>query len=38
VIQILLVGVQDYRRGDDINEARFKYQVYEPGEFLIEAL
>lgn len=37
-VQLLLVGVLWYRAGDDIDEARFKYKVYNAGEFLIDPL
>ncbi|CCB64933.1 MULTISPECIES: hypothetical protein [unclassified Hyphomicrobium] len=37
-VQALLTGVLYYNAGDDRDEARFKYKVYEPGEFLIPAL
>jgi hypothetical protein len=38
ILQLLLVGVLWYRGGDDVDEARFKYQIYDAGEFLIDAL
>jgi hypothetical protein len=38
ILQLLLVGVLWYRAGDDIDEARFKYKIYDAGVFLIDAL
>jgi hypothetical protein len=38
IAQLILVGAQYYRAGDDKDELRFKYMVYEAGEFLIDAL
>lgn len=37
-IQLLLVGVLYYGAGDDSDEARFKYKIYDAGDFLIPAL
>jgi hypothetical protein len=38
IIQLILVGVLYYGAGDDTDEARFKYKIYDSGNFLIPAL
>jgi hypothetical protein len=38
ILQLLLVGVLWYRAGDDVDEARFKYKIYDAGVFLIDPL
>jgi hypothetical protein len=38
MLQLILVGVQWYREGDDIDELRFKYKIYPPEEFLFDSL
>ena len=38
ILQLLLVGTLYYRDGDDLDEARFKYKIYDAGSFLIDAL
>jgi hypothetical protein len=37
-LQLVLAGVLYYGQGDDTDEARFKYRIYDAGEFLIPAL
>lgn len=38
ILQMVVVGVLYYNAGDDKDEVRIKYRIYEPGEFLIEPL
>jgi hypothetical protein len=38
MLQLILVGVQWYREGDDIDELRFKYKIYPADEFLFDSL
>jgi hypothetical protein len=36
ILQLVVVGVLYYGAGDDKDEVRFKYQMYDEGTFLIE--
>ena len=38
ILQIVVVGVLYYNAGDDRDEVRIKYRMYDAGEFLIEPL
>jgi hypothetical protein len=38
IIQIVLTGVLYYDAGDSSDEVRFKYKVFDAGEFLIASL
>jgi hypothetical protein len=38
ILQLLLVGVLWYRAGDAVDEARFKYKIYDAGQFWIDPL
>jgi hypothetical protein len=38
MLQLILVGVQSYRDGDDIDELRFKYKIHPADEFLFDSL
>jgi hypothetical protein len=38
ILQLILVGAQWYRSGDDIDELRFKYKIYPADEFLFDSL
>jgi len=38
VVQLLIIGVLATTAGDPVDEARAKFKVYPPGEFLIPAL
>lgn len=38
IAQVLLTGVLSYDDGDDHDEARFRYKVYDEGDFLVPAL
>ena len=38
VIQALILSVRYYNAGDDTDEVRVAYRVYQPGQFLIPAL
>jgi hypothetical protein len=37
-MQLLVVGVLYYGSGDNVDEARFKYKIYDAGQFLVPAL
>jgi hypothetical protein len=37
-LQLILVGVLNFSVGDDVDEVRFKYKVYDAGVFFIDAL
>ena len=38
LLQLILVGVQWYREGDDTDELRFKYKIHSADDFLIDSL
>ena len=38
ILQLLVASVQWYNEGDDVDEVRFKYKIFDAGEFLIDAL